>query len=88
MDMSYHIFKFFCIALLYKQIDKFSTARVAGQMKLFIETVYIFYFSRFFFICLKLTSHSVLHYLWSADLLKGFSQLTMSLFFFSQYYFQ
>ena len=36
---------------------------------------------------LKLTSHNILHYLWSADLLKSFSQLFMSIFIFSQYFF-
>ena len=34
---------------------------------------------------LKLTSHGILHYLWSAELLKSFSQLIMSIFtFFNQ----
>ena len=32
---------------------------------------------------LKLTSHSIFHPLWSADLSKCFSQLTVSIFFFS-----
>ena len=36
---------------------------------------------------LKLTSHGILHYLCSADLSKSFSQLTVSLFIFSQYYY-
>ena len=31
---------------------------------------------------LKLTSHSILHYSWSADLLKSFSQLIVSIFTF------
>ena len=35
---------------------------------------------------LKLTSHGILHYLWSADLSKGFSQLIMSIFMFSKYF--
>ena len=32
--------------------------------------------------CLKLTSHSIQHYSWSADLLKSFSQLIVSMFTF------
>ena len=40
---------------------------------------YIFFF--------KLTSHSILHYLWSADLWKNFDQLIMSIFIFSRYFF-
>ena len=48
---------------------------------------------------LKVTSHGILHYLWSADLSKSFSQLNVSIFtfpnqqfwlifIFSQYFFQ
>ena len=37
---------------------------------------------------LKLTSHGILHYLRSADLSKGFSQLILSIISFSQYSFQ
>ena len=37
---------------------------------------------------LKLTSHGILHYLWSADLSKVFSQLIFSILLFSLYYFQ
>ena len=37
---------------------------------------------------LTLTSHGILHYLWSEDLPKSFSQLIMSIFIFSQYFFQ
>ena len=37
---------------------------------------------------LKLTSHGILHYLWSAGLSKKLSQLIMSIFIFSQYFFQ
>ena len=37
---------------------------------------------------LKLTSHGQLHYLWSVDLSKSFSQLIMSIFIFSKYFFQ
>ena len=37
---------------------------------------------------LKLTSHGILHYLRSADLSKSFYQLIMSIFIFSQYFFQ
>ena len=37
---------------------------------------------------LKLTSQGELHYLWSADLSKSFSQLIMSKVIFSQYFFQ
>ena len=37
---------------------------------------------------LKLTSHGILHYLWSGDLSKSFSQLILSTFTFSQYFFQ
>ena len=32
-------------------------------------------------------SHGILHYLWSVDLLKHFSQLIVSTFIFSQYFF-
>ena len=37
---------------------------------------------------LKLTSHRTLHYLCSQDLSKGFFQLTVSIFIFSQYFCQ
>ena len=37
---------------------------------------------------LNLTNHGILHYLCSADLLKSFSQLIVSIFIFSQYFFQ
>ena len=37
---------------------------------------------------LKLMSHGILHYLSSADLSKGFSKLIMSIFIFSQSFFQ
>ena len=36
---------------------------------------------------LKLTSHGILHYLWSADLSKNFNFI-VSVFIFSQYFFQ
>ena len=36
---------------------------------------------------LKLTSHSILLYLWSVDLSKSLSQLIMPMFIFSQYFF-
>ena len=36
---------------------------------------------------LKLTSHGLLRYLWSADLSKSFFQLIMSIFIFFQYFF-
>ena len=36
---------------------------------------------------LKLTSHVILHYLRSADLSKSFSELIVSIFIFSQYFF-
>ena len=36
---------------------------------------------------LKLTSHGILHYLCSADQSKSFSQLIVSIFIFSQYFF-
>ena len=36
---------------------------------------------------LKLTSHRILHYSWSADLSKSFSQLIMAIFIFFQYFF-
>ena len=35
-----------------------------------------------------LTSHGILHYLWSADLSKNFLQLMMPIFIFSQHFFQ
>ena len=37
---------------------------------------------------LKLTSHGIAHFLWSADLWKTFNQLIMSTSNFSQYFFQ
>ena len=39
-----------------------------------------------FFFQLKLTIHSILHYLWSEDLSKSFSELIMSILIFSQYF--
>ena len=43
------------------------------------------------FVCLfnysESTSYSILHYLWSVDLSKSFSQLIISIFVFSQYFF-
>ena len=38
------------------------------------------------FFQLKLTIHSILHYLWSEDLSKSFSELIMSILIFSQYF--
>ena len=38
-----------------------------------------YYFFTVFKIMLKLTSHDILHYLWSADLSKSFSQLIVSI---------
>ena len=35
---------------------------------------------------LKLTSHGILHYLWSADLSESFFQLILSILTFSQYF--
>ena len=40
-----------------------------------------------FKVMLKLTSHGLLRYLWSADLSKSFFQLIMSIFIFFQYFF-
>ena len=37
---------------------------------------------------LKLMSQGILHYLWSADLSKSFSPLNLSIFIFSQYFFE
>ena len=37
---------------------------------------------------LKLMSHSILHYLWSADLSKNFFKLIVSIFIFFPYFFQ
>ena len=36
----------------------------------------------------KLTSHGIMHYLWSADLSKNFSQLIVSIFIFSMCFYQ
>ena len=38
-----------------------------------------YYFFTVFKIMLKLTSHDIMHYLWSADLSKSFSQLIVSI---------
>ena len=62
----------------------------------FASLYFIFFFQRTTndnehidqFITLKLMTHGILHYLWSADLSKSFSQLNMSIFIFSQYFFQ
>ena len=37
---------------------------------------------------LELMNHGILHYLWSMDLLESFAQLIISIFTFSQYFFQ
>ena len=36
--------------------------------------------------CLMLTNHGILHYLWSSELSKNFSQLIVSTIIFSQYF--
>ena len=51
-DMSYHELKFFSISSNLKQVNRFSTARGPGQMKLFITAVLIYYFFKAFFIWL------------------------------------
>ena len=43
---------------------------------------------KFIYVFLKLTSHGILHYLCSADLSKSFFLLIVSIFIFSQYFFQ
>ena len=48
-DKSCPRFKLFQCLLKVKQADKFSTTRAAVQLKLFITTVIIFVFSRFFY---------------------------------------
>ena len=44
------------------------------------------FIQKFFFF--KVNVHGILHYLWSADLSKSFSQLIMSIFIFSQHFLQ
>ena len=70
----------FSISSIVRQVDKFSTRRGVGQLKLFVITVTIFLFSRFFFYLVNwqmfhrfsITNNAVLsEFNWKTTILKG-----------------
>ena len=69
---------------LVKTVVSWSLVTSSSNSALIIsfEIIFLHFYS------LKLTSQGELHYLWSADLSKSFSQLIMSKVIFSQYFFQ
>ena len=62
-----------------RNITKNAETHPPTMLDVIIEQSYAFF--------QKITSNNILHYLWSADLSKSFSQLIMLIFFFSQYFF-
>ena len=69
--------KFLSLPLEVREERKLTTQGLCTRKSL-LQHIFFFF---------KLTSHSILHYLWSADLWKSFDQLIMSIFIFSRYFF-
>ena len=69
-------------------LAKFAKFLRTPILKNICERLLLSFVRQYIFCHLYLTSHDILHYLWSADLSKSFSQLIMSIFIFCQFFFQ